>query len=57
MEELSPELQEDQAPNNLGTTVNVGRLGHVTPIHETAYKEMEWHIARLPKTLTNACFA
>jgi hypothetical protein len=33
VEELSPELQEDQAPNNLGTTVDVGRPGHMTEIH------------------------
>jgi hypothetical protein len=57
VEELSPELQDDQAPNNLGTTVDVGRLGHVTVIHEIACKETEWHIARLPKTLAKACFA
>jgi hypothetical protein len=56
VEELSPELQEDQAPNNLGTAGDVGRLGHVTAIHETAYKEMEWYIARLPKTSAKACF-
>jgi hypothetical protein len=54
VEELSPELQEDQAPNNLGTTVDVGRPGHVTKIHEIACKEMKWHIARLPKTLAKA---
>jgi hypothetical protein len=57
VEELSPELQKDQAPNNLGTTINVGRPGHVTAIHETACKETEWHIARLPKTSAKACFA
>jgi hypothetical protein len=56
VEELSPELQEDQAPNNLGTTGDVGRPGHVTSIHETACKEMEWHIARLSKTSAKACF-
>jgi hypothetical protein len=57
VEELSPELQEDQAPNNLGTTVYVGKLGHVTTIYETTCKETEWHIARLPKTSAKACFA
>jgi hypothetical protein len=57
VEELSSELQEDQAPNNLGTTVDVGRYGHVTAIHETACKETEWHIARLSKTSAKACFA
>jgi hypothetical protein len=57
VEELFPELQENQAPNNLGTAGNVGRPGHVTAVHETAYKEMEWHIARLSKTLAKACFA
>jgi hypothetical protein len=57
VEELSPELQEDQALNNLGIAGNVGRPGHVTAIHETAYKETEWHIARLPKTSAKACFA
>jgi hypothetical protein len=57
MEELSPELQKDQALNNLSTTGDVGRPGHVTAIHETACKEMEWHIARLPKTSAKACFA
>jgi hypothetical protein len=29
----------------------------MTAIHETACKKMEWHIARLPKTSTKACFA
>jgi hypothetical protein len=57
VEELSPELQEDQAPNNLGTTIDVGRHGHVTAIHKTGCKETEWHIARLPKTLAKAYFA
>jgi hypothetical protein len=57
VEELSPKLQEDQAPNNLGTTVDVGRPGHVTAIHETACTKTEWYIARLPKTSAKACFA
>jgi hypothetical protein len=57
MEEVSPELQEDQAPNNLGTMGNVERPGHVTTVHETACKETKWHIARLPKTSAKACFA
>jgi hypothetical protein len=57
VEEVSPELQEDQAPNNLDTVGDVGRLGHVSAIHETACKETEWHIARLPKTSAKACFA
>jgi hypothetical protein len=57
VEELSFELQEDQAPNNLGTTIDVGKPGHVTAIHETACKETEWYIARLPKISTKACFA
>jgi hypothetical protein len=57
MEELSPELQEDQAPNNLGTMIDIGRPSHVTAIHETVCKEMEWYIAKLPKTSAKACFA
>jgi hypothetical protein len=57
VEEVSPELQEDQAPNNLGTTRDVGRPGHVTAVHETVCKETEWHNARLPKTSATACFA
>jgi hypothetical protein len=57
VEEVSPKLQEDQAPNNLGTMGDVERPGHVTAVHETACKEMEWHIARLPKTSAKACFA
>jgi hypothetical protein len=57
VEEVSPELQEDQAPNDLGTTGDVERPGHVTAVHKTAYKETEWHIARLPKTSAKACFA
>jgi hypothetical protein len=57
VEELSLELQEDQAPNNLGTVGDVGRLGHVTAIHEFACKETEWHIVRLPKTSAKAYFA
>jgi hypothetical protein len=57
VEEVSPELQEDQAPNNLGSSGDVGRPGHVTAVNEIACKEMEWHIARLPKTSAKACFA
>jgi hypothetical protein len=57
VEELSPDLQEDQAPNSLRTTDDVGRLGHVTEIHETTYKETKWHIGRLLKTSAKACFA
>jgi hypothetical protein len=56
VEELSPELQEDQASNNLGPTVDVGRPSHVTAIQETACKETEWHITRLSKTSSKACF-
>jgi hypothetical protein len=29
----------------------------MTAIQETACKETEWHIARLPKTSAKACFA
>jgi hypothetical protein len=57
VEEVSPKLQEYQAPNNLGTAGDVGRPGHVTSVHETACKETEWHIARLSKTSAKACFA
>jgi hypothetical protein len=57
VEEVSPELQEDQAPNNLGTMGDVGRPSHVTAVHETTCKETEWHITRLPKTSAKACFA
>jgi hypothetical protein len=57
VEEVSPELQKDQAPNNLGTASDIRRPNHVTAIHETACKETEWHIARLPKTSAKACFA
>jgi hypothetical protein len=57
VEELSPELQENQAPNNLGTTFDIGRPDHVTEIHETACKKTELYIARLPKTSTKAYFA
>ena len=57
VEELSPKLQEDQAPNNLGTVGDIRRPSHVTAIRETACSETEWHIARLPKTSVKACFA
>jgi hypothetical protein len=57
VEELSPDLQEGQSPNSLGTTDDVGRPGHVTEIHDTTCKETEWHIARLPKISAKACFA
>jgi hypothetical protein len=36
--------------------VDVGRPGHVIAIQETTCKETEWHIARLPKTSSKACF-
>jgi hypothetical protein len=49
--EPSTDLQEHPIPN-----VN-SRTTHVIAIHETACKETEWHIARLPKTLAKACFA
>ena len=57
VEELSPELQKDQAPNNEGITSDVGRADHMFAVHETSCKETEWHIARLPKTSGKACFA
>jgi hypothetical protein len=41
VEELSPELQEDQTPNNLGIAGNIERPDHVTTIHETTCKETE----------------
>jgi hypothetical protein len=57
VEEVFLELKEEQAPNDLGTTGDIGRPGHVTAVHETTCKETEWHIARLPKTSVKACFA
>jgi hypothetical protein len=57
VEEVSPKLHEEQALNELGTMGDIGRPGHVTTVHETACKETEWHIARLPKTSAKACFA
>jgi hypothetical protein len=54
--ELSHDLQEDHAPNNLGTTVEVCRPLHVTAIQEIACDESLWHIVRLPKTSLKACF-
>ena len=57
VEELSPELEEDQAPNNQSTTSDVGRVDHVSAVHETTCKETKWHIARLPKTSAKACLA
>ena len=57
VEELSPELQDDQTTNNQGTTSDVGRACHVFAVHESSCKETEWHIARLPKTSAKACFA
>jgi hypothetical protein len=57
VEEFSSELQEDQTPNNLWTTVDVRRLSHVTAIHETACKEIKWHIVRLLKISTKIYFS
>jgi hypothetical protein len=57
VEELSLDLQEDEARHSLRTTGDVGKPGHVTEIHKTVCKETEWHIARLPKTSTKAYFA
>jgi hypothetical protein len=57
VEEVSPELHEEQALNELGTTGDIRRPGHVSAVHETACNETEWHIARLPKTSAKACFA
>jgi hypothetical protein len=57
VEEVSPELHEEQALNELGITGDIGRPGHVTAVHEIACKETKWHIARLPKTSAKACFA
>jgi hypothetical protein len=50
-EEPSTKLQEHPIPNVNSRTI------HVTAIHETACKESEWHIVRLPKTSAKACFA
>jgi hypothetical protein len=49
--EPSPDLQGHPIPN-----VN-RRTTHVTAIQETACKETEWHIVRLPKASAKACFA
>jgi hypothetical protein len=56
VEEFSPDLQENQALINLDTTTEVRRPPHVITIQEIACKETEWHIIRLPKTSTKACF-
>jgi hypothetical protein len=56
MEELSPDLQEDQASINLNIMADVWRPPHMIAIQETAYKETVWHIARLLKTSAKACF-
>jgi len=50
-EEPSPDLHPHPIPNVNSTTT------HVTAIHETACRDTEWHIARLPKTSAKACFA
>jgi hypothetical protein len=44
LEEPSPDLHEHPIP------IYNSRVTHVTAIQETACKEIEWHIARLPKT-------
>jgi hypothetical protein len=44
LEEPSTDLQEHPIPNVNSKTI------HMTAIHETACTEIEWHIARLPKT-------
>jgi hypothetical protein len=49
-EELSLNLYEHPTP------IDYCRASHVTAIQETAYKETEWHIARLPKTSAKAYF-
>jgi hypothetical protein len=50
-EEPSPDLQEHPIP-----LVN-RRTTHVIAKQETTYKEIEWHIAKLPKTSAKTCFA
>jgi hypothetical protein len=50
-EELFPDLHEHPIP------IYNCRATHVTAIQEIACKKMEWHIARLLKTLAKACFA
>ena len=40
VEDLSPKLQEDHVPNNLGIMVDVGKPNYVTTIHAAAYKEI-----------------
>jgi hypothetical protein len=57
VEEVSPEVHEEQVLNELGTTGDIGRPSHVSAVHETTCKESEWHIARLPKTSAKAYFA
>jgi hypothetical protein len=51
LEEPSTDLQEHPIPNVNRRTI------HVTAIYEIAYKETEWHIARLPKTSAKTCLA
>jgi hypothetical protein len=56
-EELSYNLQEDDASNKQGYLVKLCKPLHVTAIQETACDELQWHIARVPKTSSKACFA
>jgi hypothetical protein len=60
-EELFHDLQVGQtttpkAPTELVTPINISRVLHMTAIQETHCDESQWHIARLPKTSTKACF-
>jgi hypothetical protein len=62
LEEFSPDLQDGHtiapdAPTELVTPINISRAPHVTAIQGTHCNEYQWHIAKLPKTSTKACFA
>jgi hypothetical protein len=60
-EELSLDLQEDETrpdvPIELATPIDMCKMPHVLAIQETACNDLQWYIARLPKTSLKACFA
>jgi hypothetical protein len=60
-EESTPKVQEEldvaDASKEAPTPLAQGAIPHITAVQETACRESQWHIARLPKNSAKACFA
>lgn len=60
-QELSLDLQEDETrpdvPIELAISIDMCKMPHILAIQETACDDLQYYIAKLPKTSLKACFA